>query len=389
MAETAGESWWLKVGILYDKNGFKGVVGGMLDIKRATVSLYDSFRKVVDVNSDLYNTSKYLGVTTNDLQLWERAFRLIGGSADDARGAISSLNFVYDKLRLGLDQGAAETGARLGLTPEDYVTFDRMLKALNRTYNEMYQGDYGGFKVLAEQLGLSESAILMVTQSTSQFEDTLSRASRIPFITEEQLRDSRELNKMFTELSIQWDVFKFKLLSTATPGVEKLFKRLGELIDDPDTIQKIDALFTQIEDSINRMASNENLNDLVELLTTLVKAGMQVAEWGVDVGKFVKFSSEYYGEKAGQTHGAIEKFFNEHPMTGRIATNALRVIDPTATLRAGYGTIKDAVVNISINGADNPKDVAAAVVDAISEHFGFNQNSNMRTVDNARASASL
>ena len=387
MAETAAESWWIKVGILYDKAGFKGVVGGMLDIKKAASGLYESFRKVVDVNSDLYNTARYLNVSTNDLQLWERAFRLIGGSAEDARGAISSLNFVYDKLRLGLDQGAAETGARLGLTPEDYTSFDRMLKALNTAYNTMYQGDYSGFKVLAEQLGLSESAILMVTQSTRQFEDTLSRASRIPFITKEQLRASRELNQMFTEMSIKFDVFKSKLLSTAAPGIEKLFKRLNKLMDDPETIKKIDALFTQIENSINRMASNENLDDLVELLTTLVKAGTKVAEWGIDVGKFAKFSAEYYGDKAGRTHGAIEKFFNDHPTAGWIATNSLKFMNPTAAAIEGFKAIKNATFNISINGAQSPRAVAEEVVNATNK--ALDANSSMRTIENMRANTAL
>ena len=376
MAETAGESWWLKVGILYDKNGFKGVVGGMLDIKRATVSLYDSFRKVVDVNSDLYNTAKYLGVTTNDLQLWERAFRLIGGSAEDARGAISSLNFVYDKLRLGLDQGAAETGARLGLTPEDYVTFDRMLKALNRAYNETFKGDYGGFKVLAEQLGLSESAMLMVTQSTKQFEDTLSRASNIPFITEEQLRASRELRENFTELSIEWDVFTSKLISTSTPAMSRVFDRLREVLSDPEMMRNIDTLFTRIEQGFNDLATDENISSLVSNLGTLAEATLTVAKWG---GKGLSATVEQT-QAAGETLGyTVEHVRNQGLLEGLELPQLWRMITGTNQVQM--------VQNINIDGAQNPRAVAQEVMDVTSA--GLDANSTMRTVDNARASASL
>ena len=307
MAETAAESWWIKVGVLYDKSGFKGVVGGMLDIKRAAAGLYDAFRKVVDVNSDLYNTARYLNVSTNDLQIWERAFRLIGGSAEDARGAISSLNFVYDKLRLGLDQGAAETGARLGLTPEDYTSFDRMLKALNTAYNTMYQGDYGGFKVLAEQLGLSESAMLLVTQSTRDFEWTLNRAQRIPLIPEHQLKAARELNMLFTEMSTKWDVFKAKLLSTSMPALAKVFERIGEALSNPEVMNGIERMFKQLESGFNELASNDNITKLIDSLGTIAEATLTAAKWGATGLDYTVKTAQDTGATLGNVAGRIEQ----------------------------------------------------------------------------------
>lgn len=390
MAETADESWWLKVGIMYDKSGFRSAALAMIDLKKAAIGIGEAFRKVVDVNSDLYNTAKYLGVTTNDLQIWERAFKLIGGSADEARGAISSLNFVYDKLRLGMDAGAAEIGARLGLTPEDYTSFESMMRGLNRTYNEMFKGDYGGFKVLAEQLGLSKSAMLLVTQSTEEYEATLRRAGRIPLIPEHQLRAARELDKMFTDLSIKWDVFKSKLLSASMPGVERLFKRLEEFMDNPETINNLEAFFRQLEISINALASNENLKDLISLLDDLVKAGAQVVEWGVDIGKFAKFGAEYYGEKAGQTVGGLERFTSEHPALTKGAQYVTASLNPGATLGGAVlsGT-KQLIQNIVIDGAANPKEVGQAVVDAMKQAYGLDSNSSMRTIDTMKATTGL
>lgn len=390
MAETADESWWLKVGIMYDKSGFRSAALAMLDLKKAAVGIGEAFRKVVDVNSDLYNTAKYLGVTTNDLQIWERAFKLIGGSADEARGAISSLNFVYDKLRLGMDSGAAEIGARLGLTPEDYTSFESMMKGLNRTYNEMFKGDYGGFKVLAEQLGLSKSAMLLVTQSTEEYEATLRRAGRTPIIPEHQLRAARELDKMFTDLTIKWDVFKSKLLSAAMPGVERLFKRLEEFMSNPETINNLEAFFRQLEISINDLASNENLKDLISLLDDLVKAGAQVVEWGVDIGKFAKFGAEYYGEKAGQTVGGFERFTSEHPALTKGAQYVAASTNPVATLGGAVAAgAKQLIQNIVIDGAANPKEVGQAVVDAMKQAYGLDSNSSMRTIDTMKATTGL
>ena len=377
MAETAAESWWIKVGVLYDKSGFKGVVGGMLDIKRAAAGLYDAFRKVVDVNSDLYNTARYLNVSTNDLQIWERAFRLIGGSAEDARGAISSLNFVYDKLRLGLDQGAAETGARLGLTPEDYTSFDRMLKALNTAYNTMYQGDYGGFKVLAEQLGLSESAMLLVTQSTRDFESTLNRAQRIPLIPEHQLKAARELNMLFTEMSTKWDVFKAKLLSTSMPALAKIFERIGEALSNPEVMNGIEHMFKQLESGFNELASNDNITKLIDSLGTIAEATLTVAKWGVTGLNYTVKTAQDTGAALGNVAGRVEQ--------GSGLAEALE-LPQLWNMITGKGSI-EMVQNISINGAQSPRAVAEEVADVTRQ--GLDANSSMRTVDNMRANTAL
>lgn len=377
MAETAAESWWIKVGVLYDKSGFKGVVGGMLDIKRAAAGIYDAFRKVVDVNSDLYNTARYLNVSTNDLQIWERAFRLIGGSAEDARGAISSLNFVYDKLRLGLDQGAAETGARLGLTPEDYTSFDRMLKALNTAYNTMYQGDYGGFKVLAEQLGLSESAMLLVTQSTRDFESTLNRAQRIPLIPEHQLKAARELSMLFTEMSTKWDVFKAKLLSTSMPALAKVFERIGEALSNPEVMNGIERMFKQLESGFNELASNDNITKLIDSLGTIAEATLTVAKWGATGLDYTVKTAQDTGATLGNVAGRVEQ--------GSGLAEALE-LPQLWNMITGRSSI-EMVQNISINGAQSPRAVAEEVADVTRQ--GLDANSSMRTVDNMRANTAL
>lgn len=377
MAETAAESWWIKVGVLYDKSGFKGVVGGILDIKRAAAGLYDAFRKVVDVNSDLYNTARYLNVSTNDLQIWERAFRLIGGSAEDARGAISSLNFVYDKLRLGLDQGAAETGARLGLTPEDYTSFDRMLKALNTAYNTMYQGDYGGFKVLAEQLGLSESAMLLVTQSTRDFESTLNRAQRIPLIPEHQLKAARELSILFTEMSTKWDVFKTKLLSTSMPALTKVLERIGEALSNPEVLNGIERMFTQLESGFNKLASDDNITKLIDALGTIAEATLTVAKWGATGLDYTVKTAQDTGATLGNVAGKVEQ--------GSGLAEALE-LPQLWNMITGRSSI-EMVQNINIDGAQSPRAVAEEVADVTRQ--GLDANSSMRTVDNMRANTAL
>lgn len=395
MADTnaiAGESWWLKVGVLYDKSGFKAVGLGMLDLAKAANGVYDTFKKVVDVNSDLYNTSRYLNISSRDLQIWERAFRFIGSSADDARSSINSLNFVYDKLRLGLDSGAAEIGARLRLKPEDYLSFDRMMKALNRSYNEYFKGDIGTFRTLAEQLGLSKGALLLVTQSSGEYARTMQEAESIPVIPERQLKSARDLDKLFTRLSITWTNFKAQLVSATFPGLEKLLKYMEDVFKDPNTVKQAQALFDSLEKGFTDLATSENTRDLVESLRAL---GQIITGVGRFAGGVVH-ATEGAATAAGTAKGTIESagigvatkrflkwFFGDQQMA-KTSSYGLGMADYRKWVQPSQAQAGNTTVNatVNINGARDPQAVGEETADAINRLASENARAVERTALN-------
>lgn len=397
MAETnavAGESWWLKVGVMYDKSGFKAVGLGMLDIAKAANGVYDTFKKVVDVNSDLYNTSRYLNTSTRDLQIWERAFRFIGSSADDARSSINSLNFVYDKLRLGLDSGAAEIGARLRLKPEDYLSFDRMMKALNRSYNEYFKGDMGTFRTLADQLGLSKGALLLVTQSSGEYARTMQEAASIPVIPERQLKSARELDKLFTRLSITWANFKAQLVSATFPGLEKLLKYMEDVLKDPNTVKQAQALFDSLEKGFMDLANNENTRDLIDSLKALGQIITGAGRFFGGVVYVTKGAATATGTAVGNIStfgilGAAKRFgkwfIGDQPLS-EIPGYAygLGVPDYRKWVRPSTATAGNTTVNatVNINGARDPKAVGEETADAINRLASENARAVERTALN-------
>lgn len=359
MAEVADESWWIKIGAMYDGSGFKAAIGGLYDLRRAATNLYEAFRKVIDANSDLYLSAKYLNVPTDTLQTWERAFRLMGGSADEARDAISSLNFVYDKLRLGMDQGAAETAARLFLRPEELTSFENIMKGLNRSYNEIFQGDYGAFKTLAEQLGLSQSAILMVTQNTQDFNRLLKEANRIPLIPEHQLRAARELNKQFTQLKITWESFKASLISTALPGLNTVFQRLGEILQNPELMDRLQEVFKSLEEGFNRLATDENITTFLNLVDKSADVLIKLLDWGASGTKWVADrweKNEAIDEQIKAQTGLTHEQRLSGALMGSFGGYALAYDNNAA------GTV-NVTQNITIDGAKDPAAVGKEVVE--------------------------
>lgn len=361
MAEIASESWWIKLGVMYDKSGFKAAIGGMLDLRRMATNLADAFRRVVDANSDLYNTARYLNVSTGQLQTWERAFRLIGGSADEARGAISNLNFVYDQLRLGMGGEKAEIGARLHLNQDDFLTFETMMEALNRSFNTFFQGDYGAFKTLAEQLGLSEHAMLLVTQSTEDFHRTLQRAGSIPLIPEHQLKAARELQEQFVKLSITWDNFKARVVSSSFPALNKIFKDLERVMNDPKTQESLVKFFETLEKGFNDLANDEGISKLIDNLSTISSSAVKVLGWGAQ-----GISATVQGAKnTGSALGNVVGTFETKGVRGVADMFGLDLMVSGIQRAIGDKFSNGPVTQyITINGVKDANGVKNAVVDA-------------------------
>ena len=385
MAEVASESWWIKLGVMYDKSGFKAAIGGMVDLKRVASSLADTFKKVVDANSDLYLTSKYLNTSTGQLQVWERTFRFIGGSAEEARQNIENLNYAYDELRLGMGGQKAEVAARLHLNPDDLLNMETAMAALNRSFNTYFQGDRGLFTPLAKELGLSKSAIMLVTSSVEEYQARIAKAQNIPLIPEHQLKAARDLNEQFIKLSISWDNFKTRLVSASFPAVNKIFKDIERALTNPELEQGIVRLFDTIERELNKLANDKQVEELISNLSVISEAVIRLAGWTAKgIGGTVK-GAQNAGTALGTVAGNMQTG-QWGQVAGMFGFDILwdRLSGKNYSQNPNNTTV---VQNIHINGAQSPQAVGDAVVDAA--NLEFNGSAAKRTVENKRANAQL
>lgn len=372
MAEVASESWWIKLGVMYDKSGFKAAIGGMFDLRRAASNLADTFKKVVDANSGLYTTSKYLNVSTNQLQIWERAFRLVNGTVDEARQNIENLNYAYDELRLGMGGQKAEIAARLHLNPDDLVTFETAMDALNRSFNTYFQGDRGTFTVLAKQLGLSQSAIYLVTSSMKEYHDRLRRAASIPLIPDHQLKAARDLQEQFEKLKISWDNFKSSVMSASFPAINKLFQDIEKAMSNPEVQKGLVQFFDTIEKGFNKLIEDVDHKKLIEDLAAISRFGIKVlgavSETIEDIDhvvkgwKYIKNRKQIEAEAAARGE-EIMKNVDLRPKAGSM-TYVNGVAFPTATPAQTAMQIMN-YNTFNINGAKNPEVVGKAVVNEL------------------------
>ena len=367
MAEVASESWWIKLGVMYDKSGFKAAIGGMADLKRIASNLADTFKKVVDANSDLYLTSKYLNISSSQLQVWERTFKFIGGSAEEARQNIENLNYAYDELRLGMGGQKAEIAARLHLRPDDLLDFDTAMKALNESFNTYFEGDRGIFTPLVKQLGLSESAIHLVTTSVEEYQHRIAKARSISIIPERQLEAARKLNEQFIKLSINWDNFKSRLLSASFPALSKLMGDIERALLNPNLEKNLVKLFDVIETELNKLANDKKVEEFISNLSIISEAAVRVAGWTVKgVGATVKAAQEA-GGAVGEVVGEAEAghWNNLAYMFGLdlMVDKLKNAFTPNST--PSKAAPRNTNVTINVNGAQNPQAVANDTVEKI------------------------
>lgn len=355
MAEVASESWWIKLGIMYDKSGFKAAILGMADLKSIAGKLADEFKRVVDVNSDLYRTAHNLNMSTRDLQLWERVFKTVHGTVEEARGDIENLNYAYDELRLGLGGKKAEIAARLHLAPGDLVDFETAMKALNRSFNQEFGGSRDLFIPLLKQLGLSKSAIYLITQSSRDFENRIKEVSRIPLIPEHQIKAAERLQEQFEKLKINFDNFKSGVISASFPALSNFMKDLERVMLNPEVQRGIKEFFTTIEEELNRLATDDNIKTLVSdlaAITKLVGYGAKGALWlGHGYAQGAQLILDVEKERQ---NGGIDWKNRLTPLAG-----AVRYIPGLGPLIPPNQTF-----NININESKEPQVTAEAIMNA-------------------------
>lgn len=300
MADNS-ESWFIKLGVLFDGTGFKKFGIAAFDAKKTITNLYDSFKKISAMGGDLSRTSKYLDISSDRLQLWENAFSMMGGSAEDARSAIDSLNFAFDKLRLGEGGGLASVAARLRLRPEDLTSFETMIEALNRSYNTYFKDNYGQFRELVKQMGLSKSAILMVTQSTKEYQRTMQRAGNIPILRKRHLDAFESLEKRFFIFSKRFDIFKAQMASSFAPAFDRILSKVEQLFNDPELNKGIQEMMDSFERLFNELANTDNLEKFGEVITGVAKA----LEFLIKTVAKIPESMNWIGDKLGTAYGFL------------------------------------------------------------------------------------
>lgn len=203
--------------------GFAGAGGlGSLFLKALGVgSLLIVMKRLISALKDLALNALSAGratdrfrivtdISTQELRKWERMAEISGMSQDEMRETLFALSQRASRIRKGLEGGTAIDamfGLDAGMSGAD------QLRQIRSKLRGMSGQDAATW---LNSIGISPNVVYML----KQFGDELDRLDKESVATEEQLKNIRELNKAWGELTIQIQNAGRAIMSELSPALK-------------------------------------------------------------------------------------------------------------------------------------------------------------------------
>lgn len=304
--------------LMLDAKGFKkggseaiDVLGGIKNAFLKTYSLvggFDLFKNMLHTYTDAAKSiddfSLITGENTIKLQAWQKAIQDTGGDVKGLQGTIRRIADMQAQLaRYGTADGLQEF-LRIGIDPRGKTAFQVIEEAGKKL--ALVKDNAKAFNI-AKSIGLDESTFIMLRRYGNDFGKVIKANEKYAYINKQAIRDTREYNRIVSSFKTSWLQLSQSIMKDVLPVLEKdLFPVLKNITD------------YLISDALPTLK-----NDI----------------WPVvkEIGKFIKFSAEFYGEKAGEFVGNLERVTYKKSLvtpknTNEVIQNAAKDIIQKASL---------------------------------------------------------
>jgi len=175
--------------------------------------------------AELGRFSKNIGQSAHEVNTWDSAVELAGGTAKDAENDLRSLSGSLTALKAtGEVSPLILLFQRLGVAVYDAQGRTRKLtdiyKDLGDKLGKFNRADAVN---LAQQAGLSESTINLILTEAQERERLLALAEKNNAVNDESVKNAQELQQEWREIGQQTKAFGMSILADVTPAVKGLF----------------------------------------------------------------------------------------------------------------------------------------------------------------------
>lgn len=232
MAAKLGD-FFVNISTKADNKGIKEVSTGLDDLlgkAKKLAATYLTFRAVkggIEVTgeiikdaAELGRLSDTLGVATEDLEQFGRAFEIVGADAQDAYNIISKLKQLPSAIEKGYADDMAEAFGRAGISLDKLRREDPIgtFNEIRKTFNSFSADD----KLLfANQLGFSEKTLRVLRQTDQEYRDLLDTAKESPLLDQEQKGVAEKYARTATRARISKDALLRNGAIAAAPALTK------------------------------------------------------------------------------------------------------------------------------------------------------------------------
>ena len=176
---------------------------------------------------DLANQAEMVGAKTGDIQMLGNALERFGGNADDAVGAMKSLNNAMVQLRTG---GGAfvEVAKQFGIWVKPTKDGNEALLQVGRQLSKL---SLKNRIAVAQQLGLSDSLVRAFADGGKELTRLLERQKELGAVTDEDVNASKRFNGAWLDLKDTFGAVRRDIARILLPVATKLINAITDFVD--------------------------------------------------------------------------------------------------------------------------------------------------------------
>lgn len=277
--------------------GFKGAVNFFAGLNVAT--------------ANLGRFSKNLGESAREVNTWDSAVELAGGSAQDAQKDLLSLSSsITDLKATGNVSSLLLLFQRMGVSIYDAQGRTRKLTDMYKELGDkLKQYNRADAFNLAQQAGLSESTLNLILAESSERERLLHVAEANNAVTDEAVQKAEALQESWRTIGQTVKGFGLTLLGLITPAVQDLFGWVQRIFTGVKNTGFLQSVFTGLSGAVRVLVDLvrvawSGLSQLFDLLANsragkfLVELLQKLKGFGKEfVAQADRFADQYAPEK--------------------------------------------------------------------------------------------
>lgn len=199
--------------------------------------------------------SKNLQMSTTDLAAWQNAARRAGSSAEGITAALSASQQEVAKFKIGQVSEGVQQFFRWGGSVNDLKDGNTYLLARARIVQNMYRTDPGRARLVAQQMGVSESEFNFIRQGPAAILALVDAQKKNAAVTDAMAQKAQELRNKWLDLTDRLKYTGTVVLLELMPVLEQLAGKLMKAAEyaadhKDDIVEWAKAAVTAIEDLV-------------------------------------------------------------------------------------------------------------------------------------------
>ena len=336
-------------------------VGLFISALSKAIELVSKFiTSVIDFTEELFKFNVATGISVQSLQQWQYAAAKAGVSGKEVANALKNIQLAQAQIQLG--EGNIAPWALLGIDPKQDAP--AVLWQIHERIKQSAGLSEGMARLYAQKFGLSDDMYQMLRRDNLELSDL----NRNLAINQRQVTVFDKLNGAIGQAKMQFSALGANIGEILAPSIQIIVDGLTDIIQ----------LFNFLMPLLRFVA--EAFNVPLRLIDDILKGIGKIINWAS--GVYDIFTPEKKAENRSSSNPAT-KWLNMTPEERK--NNTASSITPSASLSSSLSSSSAKVtgienqnvnINLSVNGAGDPKKVAEMTSALIKKHLD-NQNSSV------------